>query len=804
MKRIIEGLLGAALSAALATGAYGAGAQNFQSITILKTIEKHFGSLDLTSPPFGAKCDGVTDDTAAINKVDAAAALANLTVTVTGTCIATTITLTHSVAFTGAGTIKQKAATSGDLISISGTGVNVSMRGLTIDGNQQNQSDNTAAASIKDTALGGPGAPARLTLDGMKFVNGRLADVYYNSDNDPSTDEYLLVRNSSLTGGAASTEANGKRYVYANGSLSYTIEGSTFDYSASAAPGAGRAGVVGGNAATDASGILGTPVTASIINNEFRGTGNDITNTLGSVELYSTAARYVVTGNRLYNVYGRGISIKSDSCNYIINGNVVDGLLGTHADAGIALQQKAAIIPCQNGMVSNNTVTNSALDGINFIGLGNGAPVTITIASPGVLTATAHGLTVGDPVVLATTGALPTGLTAGTTYYVQSVPTANSFTLAATNGGAVINTSGTQSGTHSWARLGATTNFSGVVAAGNQVSDVARYGSKISNIGGLQFTAWRIKNPGVSGIFAQSLSDVAQISDMTITVSGATNPVAKCIETAGSGNPSTTATLNLYGNTCQVIGSTPVTISIASPGVLTKTAHGLNAGDTIILSTANALPTGLAAGTVYFVKTVPTADTFTLSATSGGAAINTSGTQSGTQSYVLQGMTGFYVQYVRAATLAHNKLISIAGDGITVTQTTGPVLVDANSIELAGTGWPVKNLGTNTKLWVTETNVVSPDFTQTQRLLSVSGGAITVWLPLHVIDLSGGAQTITQINGGVDGVKITLRASTTANTLTIATAGNLVTNGSKTFAFSTSNIMFQLMVGIWREVGRVT
>jgi hypothetical protein len=72
-----------------------------------------------------------------------------------------------------------------------------------------------------------------------------------------------------------------------------------------------------------------------------------------------------------------------------------------------------------------------------------------------------------------------------------------------------------------------------------------------------------------------------------------------------------------------------VTITIASPGVITWTAHGLAANTKIQFSTTGALPTGLVAGTVYFVKTVIGVNTFSVSATAGGAAINTSGSQSG-------------------------------------------------------------------------------------------------------------------------------------------------------------------------------
>ncbi|WP_428029811.1 hypothetical protein [Ancylobacter sp.] len=73
--------------------------------------------------------------------------------------------------------------------------------------------------------------------------------------------------------------------------------------------------------------------------------------------------------------------------------------------------------------------------------------VTITIAAPGVVSWTAHGLAAGTSVKLSTTGTLPTGLTAGTTYYVVS-PTTDAFSLSATPGGAAITTTSTQTGVH--------------------------------------------------------------------------------------------------------------------------------------------------------------------------------------------------------------------------------------------------------------------------------------------------------------------------------------------------------------------
>lgn len=72
---------------------------------------------------------------------------------------------------------------------------------------------------------------------------------------------------------------------------------------------------------------------------------------------------------------------------------------------------------------------------------------TISIATPGVVTLAGHGFTAGYSVMFTTTGALPTGLLPNVVYFVIA-PTTNTFNVAATVGGAAINTSGTQSGVH--------------------------------------------------------------------------------------------------------------------------------------------------------------------------------------------------------------------------------------------------------------------------------------------------------------------------------------------------------------------
>ena len=81
--------------------------------------------------------------------------------------------------------------------------------------------------------------------------------------------------------------------------------------------------------------------------------------------------------------------------------------------------------------------------------------------------------------------------------------------------------------------------------------------------------------------------------------------------------------VNTYTNTAEV------TISQASPAVVSLSTHGLAEGKEIFFRTTGTLPAGLTAFTHYFVKT-PLTDSFNISLTSGGTAINTTSAGSGT------------------------------------------------------------------------------------------------------------------------------------------------------------------------------
>jgi microcystin-dependent protein len=100
----------------------------------------------------------------------------------------------------------------------------------------------------------------------------------------------------------------------------------------------------------------------------------------------------------------------------------------------------AGFLMCDGAAVSRSTY--AALFGV----ICPSQSYTASSASPTVITATAHGLAVGDKVHF-TTNTGGRGIAAGTEYYVTSVDSADAFKISLTPAGANINTTGTEGGT---------------------------------------------------------------------------------------------------------------------------------------------------------------------------------------------------------------------------------------------------------------------------------------------------------------------------------------------------------------------
>ena len=141
-------------------------------------------------------------------------------------------------------------------------------------------------------------------------------------------------------------------------------------------------------------------------------------------------------------------------------------------------------------------------------------------------------------------------------------------------------------------------------------------------------------------------------------------------------NLSVTGTATIAGvTTIGLPAPQTVTITIASPAQITATTVPV-VNTPVVFTTTGALPTGITAGSTYYVINA-TATTFNISASVGGSAVNTSGTQSGVQTAT------FSSQFSNALNISSSSKLSLNLPNIAETTTvsatsaTGTINYDA-------------------------------------------------------------------------------------------------------------------------------
>jgi len=276
----------------------------------------------------------------------------------------------------------------------------------------------------------------------------------------------------------------------------------------------------------------------------------------------------------------------------------------------------------------------------------NGAPIQ-TVAQSSAVDTTTDAITIasavyrnGLAVTLTSSDTLPTGLLTNTTYYVVGTSATDNFSGAGAISGTTLTISAVYAGS-----IGVGTVISGTGVTGTTVTvlGTGTGGVGTYTVSTSQTAASTTINGTYSGSQTIKLSTSFGGSAVNITAVGTGNmtltPVSLGITAPTGTSTKALATCEFVANSArftstnwtasETVATQTATITIASPAVVTVATAPAN-GTAVSFSTTGALPTGITANAAYYVIN-GTGTTYQISATIGGTAIDTSGTQSGVQ-----------------------------------------------------------------------------------------------------------------------------------------------------------------------------
>jgi hypothetical protein len=278
-----------------------------------------------------------------------------------------------------------------------------------------------------------------------------------------------------------------------------------------------------------------------------------------------------------------------------------------------------------------------------FAGTGSISGTTLTIASVQAGSIGVGTAITGDGVTSTTVASLGTGTGGAGTYNVVASQTVASTTILGTYSGAQtikLSTSLggsavdiTDTGT-ALANMTLTPVSLGITAPAGTTTAALATCAFVTTNNPFSTTNWTVTETTATQTATMTIASPAVV---TVTTSPA-NGTAVAFSTTGALPTGVTANTPYFvygrtGTTYKIATTADVAatavLALTTPGVATVSAAPAN-GDVVVFTTTGALPTGLTAGTEYYVVN-RTSTTFEVSATSGGASIAFSGSQSGVQ-----------------------------------------------------------------------------------------------------------------------------------------------------------------------------
>lgn len=389
---------------------------------------------------------------------------------------------------------------------------------------------------------------------------------------------------------------------------------------------------------------------------------------------------------------GKTVLLRADSAFNIVE--QLDHIVGNFGIGGaLAVTGNAAITG--DTTVTGDITTSSNLAVVGGSALGVEQSAAISIGTPAVVTVAASPA-VDAPVVFKTSGALPTGLTVGTVYYVLSASrTATTFRVSTSIGGSAVDTTGAGSGTHT-VYTGA---FASTAPAGTSDTQVAttQFASTAAVAGGKFTNAINYATPAT--VASTATTDIGAATSNVVNVTGTTTITSFGTIAAGAVrivNFSDALTLTYNATSLILPGSANIVTVAGDVGVFESLGSGnwqcvsytkRNAvpgqGGLSNLSTA-IHPTTVAnssgspmanTGTGTFTFTVPVGvSRIKITATGGGANGSSGGSGSGTDG----GGSGSTSVLATAVTAGQVLSITVgAGGGGTTTVTSTGISISA-------------------------------------------------------------------------------------------------------------------------------
>lgn len=325
---------------------------------------------------------------------------------------------------------------------------------------------------------------------------------------------------------------------------------------------------------------------------------------------------------------GKKVLVYCDGTNFAEQLNYIVGNLGIGGNQTV--NGSLTVTGAFNAAGSPTIDANLQVTGSTFLGTTQSG-ISISTTSPTIITVSASPVT-GSAVSFTSSGTLPTGITAGTTYYVSKIDATTFFISTSPSLTPLVNVSAAGSGTYSYSTvsLGITSSTG---SNNTQLATTAFVQNSLATIP-VALTNWSVSETNTAQTATVTIATPAVVS----VAASPANGTAVAFTTTGALPTGITAGTPYYVfnrtsttyNLATTLGQAQTATYAAAVASVFNVAAAPTNGQVVYFGTG--CPSGITAGTNYYVVN-RTATTFQVSTTSGGSVVAFSGSGSCTATW---------------------------------------------------------------------------------------------------------------------------------------------------------------------------